>query len=160
MSRWFLRKETFVEGITYLSKFLCDSQYGYVEIKDEWIIIDRHELRYISIPTGEIDYIDRKQAMKPHIEGTQESCQQLTEGYIESLIDSLNEIFPDLHLFNAVKLFSPCYYSEERHSREKNPERWLSKLFQHLQHTISNDVRIVCLFDFKAYKSCTLLSIH
>ena len=82
LSRWFLRKETFAEGTTYLSKFLCDSQYGYVEIKDEGVIIDRHELRYISIPTGEIDYSDRKQAMKPHIEGTQESCQQLTEGYI------------------------------------------------------------------------------
>ena len=61
--------------------------------------------------------------MKPHIEGTQESCQQLTEGYIESLIDSLNEIFLDIRLFNLAKLFIPCYYPEERHNREKNSER-------------------------------------
>ena len=74
LSRWFFRKETFAEDTTYLSKFLCDSQYGYVEIKDEGIIKHRHELRYISIPTREIDYSDRKQAMKPHFEGTQESC--------------------------------------------------------------------------------------
>lgn len=94
----------------------------------------------------------RKQSMKPCIEGTQESCQQLTEGYIETLIDSLNERFPDLHLFNAAKLFSPCYYSEERRSREKNSERWFLKLFQHLQHTVSSDVGFVALFDVKACK--------
>ena len=61
--------------------------------------------------------------MKPHIEGTQESCQQLTKGYIDSLINSLNERFLDLHVFNATKLLSPCYYPKERHNREKNSER-------------------------------------
>jgi hypothetical protein len=153
LSRWFLRKETFAEGTTYLSKFLSDSQYGYIEIKDEGVVIDRHELQYISIPAMDIDYNDiRKRTMKPCIEGTEESCQQLTEGYIESLIDSLNERFPDLPLFNAAKLFSPCYYPEERHSREKNSERWLFKLFQHLQHTISEDIGLVPLFDVKACK--------
>ena len=58
--------------------------------------------------------------MEPCIEGTQESFQQLTQGYIESLIDSLKEILLDIHLFNATKLFSPCYYPEERRSPERN----------------------------------------
>lgn len=71
LSRWFLRKETFAEGTTYLSKFLSDSQYGYIEIKDEGVVIDRHELQYISIPAMDIDYNDiRKRTMKPCIEGT------------------------------------------------------------------------------------------
>ena len=153
LSRWFLRKETFAEGTTYLSKFLSDSQYGYIEIKDEGAVIDRHDLQYISIPTTEIDSSDvRRHTMKPCIEGTQESCQQLTEGYIESLIDSLNERFPDLHLFNAAKLFSPCYYPEERRSRERNSDRWLLKLFQHLQHTMPNDDGFMPLFDINACK--------
>lgn len=90
--------------------------------------------------------------MKPCIEGTKESCQQLIKGYIETLIDFLNERFSDLHLFNAAKLFSPCYYLEERCNCEKNSERWLLKLFQHLQHTISSDVGFVALFDVKACK--------
>jgi hypothetical protein len=61
-------------------KILSDSQYGYIEIKDEGVVIDRHELQYISISTMDIDYSDvRKQSMKPCIEGTQESCQQLTK---------------------------------------------------------------------------------
>lgn len=101
----------------------------------------------------EMDSSDaRKNNMKGCIKGTQESCQQLTEGYIESLIDSLHERFPDLHLFNATKLFIPCYYLEERSSLEKNLEHWLLKLFQHLQHTISNNVGFVSLFDVKACK--------
>ena len=80
-------------------------------MKDEEAVIDRHRLQYIPIPTMEIDYSDvRKHTVEPCIEGTQESCEQLTQGYIESLIDSLNEIFQDLHLFNEAKLFSPCYY--------------------------------------------------
>ena len=61
-----------------------------------------------------------KESMKPCIEGTQENCEQLIEGYIESLIDSLNEIFLGLHLFNAAKFFNPCYYPEEHHIHEKN----------------------------------------
>jgi len=116
LSRWFLRKETFAEGTTYLSKNLSDSQYGYIEIKYEGVVIDRHDLQYISIPTVEIDYSDvKKHTLKPCIEGTQESCQQLTKHYIESLIDSLNKRFSYLHLFNTAKLFSLYYYPEERH---------------------------------------------
>ena len=42
LSRWFLRKEIFAEGTTYLSKILNDSQYGYIEIKDEEAVIYRH----------------------------------------------------------------------------------------------------------------------
>ena len=116
-------------------------------------MVDRHELRYISISAMDIESSEaRKQSMKPCIEGTEESCQQLTEGYIETLIDSLNERFPDLHLFNAAKLFSPCYYPEERRNREKNSERWILKLFQHLQHTISRDAGFVALFDVESCK--------
>ena len=90
----------------------------------------KRQRQYISIPNMEIDYSDvRKQTMELCIEGTQESFQQLIEGYIESLIDSLNERFLDLHLFNATKLFSPCYYPKERHNLEKNSERWIFKLF-------------------------------
>ena len=50
-------------------------------------------------------------------------------------------------------MFNPCYYLEERRSsHEKNSECWLLKLFQHLQHTISNDVEFVPLFDIKDCK--------
>jgi hypothetical protein len=35
-----LRKETFVEGTTYVSKFLSYSQYGYIESKDEGVVIE------------------------------------------------------------------------------------------------------------------------
>jgi len=79
-----------VEGTTYLSKKSSDFQYKYIQIKDQVVVINRHELQYISITTIEIDYGDvKKQTMKPHIKDTQNNCQQLTEHYIEFLIDSL-----------------------------------------------------------------------
>ncbi|GLJ15221.1 hypothetical protein SUGI_0248780 [Cryptomeria japonica] len=147
--RWFFRKGAFVEGTTYLSNFLIDSQFGCIEVKEE-CVIDKHELLYVPIPIEGFQSGDLgKESMQPCVEGTQQSCQRLTEGYIQSLIDCLNEIFPDLPLFNAAKLFNPSYYPSDRQTRVNVTERWLDKLLQHLQHTTSNNVSI---FDVNGYK--------
>ena len=91
--------------------------------------------------------------MKPHVEGTQESCQHLTKGYIQSLIDCLNERFLDLPLFNVAKLFSPSYYPSDCLTRDNISECWLDKILQHLQHTNSNNVDdLESTFDFTGCK--------
>ena len=33
----------------YLSKFLIDSQFGFIEVKEEDVVIDKYELLYIPI---------------------------------------------------------------------------------------------------------------
>ncbi|XP_059070451.1 uncharacterized protein LOC131860102 [Cryptomeria japonica] len=146
--RWFLRKGTFAEGTTYLSKFLIDSQFGCIEVKEDGVT-DKHEFLYIPFPIEGFQSGDLgKQSMQPRIEGTKQSCQCLTEGYIQSLIDSLNERFPDLPLFNAAKLFSPSYYPLYHQTRDNVSKRWLDKLLQHLQHTTNN----VSIFDVNGCK--------
>lgn len=49
--------------------------------------------------------------MKLCINGTLQSYKKLTKEYVQSLIDLLNERFPNLPLFNATKLFIPYYHS-------------------------------------------------
>ena len=55
--RWFLRSGTFAEGTNYLSKFLIDSQFGFIEIKEEDIVIDKDELLHIPIPDEGYQYV-------------------------------------------------------------------------------------------------------
>ncbi|XP_057813067.2 uncharacterized protein LOC131027099 [Cryptomeria japonica] len=146
--RWFLRKGTFAEGTTYLSKFLIDSQFGCIEVKEDGVT-DKHEFLYVPILIEEFQSSDLgKHSMQPRIEGTKQSCQLLTEGYIQSLIESLNERSPDLPLFNAAKLFSPSYYPSDHQTQDNVSERWLDKLLQHLQHTTNN----VSIFDVNGCK--------
>lgn len=60
-TRWFLREETFVEGIMYLSKFLVDSKDGYIEIKNEKGEINhKHQLLFVPMPNVKIDFSDGK----------------------------------------------------------------------------------------------------
>ena len=44
LRRWFLRNDTFADGTCYLSKFLDDSKFGYLEICDNEGLVHRHEL--------------------------------------------------------------------------------------------------------------------
>lgn len=55
---WFLTKETFADGTTHLSIFLLDSQYGFMEIKAQDNIIDKHDLLYKSISSSENVYFN------------------------------------------------------------------------------------------------------
>ena len=148
---WFLRSDTFADGMSYLSKFLDASKFGYLEICNKEGLVHRHELQFVAIPHALGDYVGtKKQSWKPCIEGSLESCKELAKYYVQTLVDSLNGRFPNLDFFNSTRLFSPCHYLEDVHDREQNSKRWLEKLFQHLQHTSCEREESKTTFDFEA----------
>ena len=59
---------------------------------------------------------------------TFEECQAIGAKYVQRVIGSLNERFPDLHLFNACKLFNPILYPTDDEERTIHTEQWLERL--------------------------------
>ena len=70
------------------------------------------------VPTGEILYVDRFCCEKVHtlhydsmlgcdVGGSLEDCITLSRLYVQKVIDSLNDRFPDLPIFNA-----PCFSAQ------------------------------------------------
>ncbi|MCO5595521.1 hypothetical protein L7F22_049566 [Adiantum nelumboides] len=45
--------------------------------------------------------------------GDVESCKQFARSFVQTLIDCLNEQFPDVYFLNATKLFSPQFYPKD-----------------------------------------------
>ena len=147
LKRYFCRPDSFADGATYLSKFLEDSRDGFLESIDKEGITHRHDLLYIPIPDEHMS-----QPMATRIDGSLDSCIQLTRNYVQVLIESFNSRFPDLHLFNAARLFSPCHYPSDLYVRETNAKQWLERLFSHLQHKLCNEGDNVPFFDIAACK--------
>ena len=111
LKRCFLRSDTFAKGTSYLSKFLDASKFGYLEICDKEGLVHNNELQYLGILHAHGDYVGtQKQAWKPCIEGSLESCKLLAKYYVQDLVESLNGRFLDLAFFNFARLFIPCHY--------------------------------------------------
>ena len=88
----------------------------------------RHEFLYIPIQHEQMP-----QPMETFINGSLESCIQLTRNYFQELIESFNSRFPEvLHLLNLGRLFSPFHYPSDIYVRENNAKHWLEKIFSHL----------------------------
>jgi hypothetical protein len=49
--------------------------------------------------------------------------------YVQRVVDALNNMFPDLGIFNACKLFSPNIYPANDDERTRITEEWLERLF-------------------------------
>jgi hypothetical protein len=74
--------------------------------------------------------------MRSCIDGSLASCIELSQHYVQTIIDGLNAWFPDLSLFNAAKLFNACYYIDDDVIRDINAKRWLGILISHLQPNV------------------------
>ena len=96
------------------------------------------------VPTGQVLYIDRYGVEKVHnlhyesmhgcnVEGTLEQCKILGASYVQKVIDSLNNRFPDLPIFTSAKLFSPKHYPLDDHDRGQLTETWLVRIVSHFQ---------------------------
>jgi hypothetical protein len=139
---------SFTEGTTYLSKFLECSKSGYLKNSDKDGDEYLHELIFKEVPfANEVPEKRRAQGMRPCIDGSLDACITLTKDYIQAIVDGLNARFPDLPLFNATKLFSPCHYAGDTSIREANAKRWLDKLLDHLQPDSNHDGNGNVLFD-------------
>ena len=93
--------------------------------------------------------------METCINGSLESCIQLTRKYVQALVESFNSRFPDLHLFNSARLFSPFHYPLAFYVRETNAKHWLERIFSQLQHKTCNESENVpCLTLLLVKESC------
>jgi hypothetical protein len=143
----FCRPDSFAEGATHLTKFLKDSKDGFIESVDKEETIHRHDLLYIPIHADQMT-----QPMETCIDGSLESCIQLTINYVQALLESFNSRFPDLHIVNASRLFSPCHYPSDLYVRENYAKNYLERLFSHLQHKSYIEGENIPCFDITSCK--------
>ena len=60
--------------------------------------------------------------------GSLDECIRSGKDFVQHVIDDLNNRFPDVTFFNAIKLFNPSSYPIEENEREKKTKEWLHKL--------------------------------
>ena len=65
------------------------------------------------------------------IGGSLEDCTTLGRLYVQKVIDSLNDRFPDLPIFNAAGFFSPKHYPMDALDWGTLTEQWLNRLVIH-----------------------------
>ena len=65
--------------------------------------------------------------------GSLEDCITLGRLYVQKVIDSLNDRFPDLPIFNAARFFSPKHYPMDALDRGTLTEQWLNRLVTHFK---------------------------
>ena len=96
------------------------------------------------VPKGEILYVDKFGCEKVHtlhydsmpecdVGGSLEDCITLGRLYVQKVIDSLNDRFPDLPVFNVARLFSPKHYPIDALDRGTLTEQWLNRLVTHFK---------------------------
>ena len=61
--------------------------------------------------------------------GTIEECKLIGAKYVQWVMDTLNNKFPILGIFNACKLFSPNLYPANDDERVRFTKEWLERLF-------------------------------
>ena len=62
-----------------------------------------------------------------------EDCIILGRLYVQNVIHSLNDGFPDLPIFNASRLFSPKHYPMDALDQGNLTEQWLNQLVTHFK---------------------------
>jgi hypothetical protein len=65
--------------------------------------------------------------------GTIEECKFIGAEYVQRVVDALNNMFSNLGIFNACKLFSPNLYPANDNERSHIIEEWLERLFVKFQ---------------------------
>ncbi len=89
-------------------------------------------------------YVDRFGCKKVHIlyydsmpgcdvRSSLEDCITTGRLYVQNVIDSLNDRFPDLPVFNVVRFFSPKHYPMDALDRGTLTKQWLNRLVTHFK---------------------------
>jgi hypothetical protein len=63
-----------------------------------------------------------------------QQCVLLGASYVQRVVHALNDRFPDLPIFNAAKLFSPCNYPSDDSDRITNTALWLERILLKFQY--------------------------
>ncbi|MCO5569033.1 hypothetical protein L7F22_022739 [Adiantum nelumboides] len=124
-------EEDFGKSTKYLKQFMTDVETGSWIYTNESGEVYIHELEYAKIPGK-----DKRGMFIDCGDGDVESCKQLARSFVQTLIDCLNERFPDVYFLNATKLFSPQFYPKDAkrskcsEEREKKANDWLNRLLE------------------------------
>ncbi|MCO5580716.1 hypothetical protein L7F22_034586 [Adiantum nelumboides] len=124
-------EEDFGKGTEYLKQFMADVETGSWIYTNESGEVYIHELEYAKIPGK-----DKRGMFIDCGDGDVESCKQLARSFVQTLIDCLNERFPDVYFLNTKKLFSPQFYPKDTkrskcsEEREKKANDWLNRLLK------------------------------
>ncbi|MCO5591377.1 hypothetical protein L7F22_045360 [Adiantum nelumboides] len=124
-------EEDFGKGTKYLKQFMADVETGSWIYTNESGEVYIHELEYAKIPGK-----DKRGMFIDCGDGDVESSKQLARSFVQTLIDCLNERFPDVYFLNATKLFSPQFYPKDAkrskcsEEREKKANDWLNRLLE------------------------------
>ena len=63
-----------------------------------------------------------------------QQCVLLGASYVQRVVHALNDRFPNLLIFNAAKLFSPCNYPSDDSDRITNTALWLERILLKFQY--------------------------
>ena len=64
-------------------------------------------------------------------DGTLEGCKVIAQAYVRKVMESLQERFPDLKVFNAAKLFSSISFPPNLAVLHRNDSLWLQIFVKH-----------------------------
>ena len=105
LSRKFLvdDDEEFGADTKFVTHFLDLSRGGQIYFQDSTGAVHSHILHYAPLPHA-IDF---------GADGTLQGCKVIAQAYVLKVMESLQQRFPDLKVFNAAKLFSPISFSSD-----------------------------------------------
>jgi len=129
--------EEFGADTKFVAQFLDNSRGGEIHFQDSTRVVHSHILHYAPLP----------HAIEFGGDGTLHGCKVIAQAYVVKVIESLQQRFPDLKLFNAAKLFSPVCFSTDLTLLHRNARLWLQSFIDHFCTNVGN------LFDERGLKS-------
>ena len=103
LSRKFLvDEEEFSVDTKFVAHFLDISRGGQIHFQDSTESLHLHIFHYAPLLHA-IDF---------GADGTLQGCTVITQAYVLKVMESLQQQFPDLKIFNVEKLFSPISFSQ------------------------------------------------
>ena len=146
LRRRYLSCETFGTGSMFLANFLDNVKDGILTYIGCDNVTHSHPLKFIPIPNSK-EVTKRSRRLVSGLDsenedsdfnlnmfhgnvenGSLDECITIGKDFVQHVIDALNNRFPDVTFFNAVKLFNPSSYPIEENEREKKTTEWLHKL--------------------------------
>ena len=123
LSRKFLvdEKEEFGADTKFVAHFLDISRSDQIHFQDSTGAVHSHILHYAPLPHA-VDFGG---------DGTLQGCKVIAQAYVRKVMESLQEQFLDLKVFNVAKLFSPISFPPNLAVLHRNGFLWLQIFVEH-----------------------------
>ena len=123
LSRKFLvdEEDEFGADTKFVAHFLDISRGGQIHFQYSTGVVHSHILHYAPL----------LHALDFGGDGTLQGCKVIAQAYVHKVMESLQERFPDLKVFNAAKLFSPISFPPDLAVLHRNGSLWLQIFVEH-----------------------------